>query len=501
MSETLELEENPLEKVPSQPTGTATFSRKWATKLHQIIVSEFRLQKGISVPLMAMNLTWYLKLAITTAFLGRLGELQLAGGAFGFTFANVTGFSVLSGLCGAMEPICGQAHGAKNYRLLHKTLLMTILLLLVATIPITFLWLNVDRILIHFGQQREISTVAKDYLLYLLPDLIVTAFLCPLKSYLSSQAITVPIMLSSATALAVHVPLNILLSRWKGLQGVSMTVCLTDLIVVIMLTVYVLMSEARKGENWRGGWCDQGRSDWLRLVKLSGPCCLTTCLEWWCYEILVLLTGHLSEAKQAVAVLAVVLNFDYLLYAIMLSLATCASIRVSNELGAKQPIPSYQSAHFSLAISIICGVIGGSVMVAARGLWGSLYSHDIRVVKGVKKTMLLMAVIEVVNFPLAVCGGIVRGTARPWLAMYANIAGFYFLALPLGVVLAFRNGLRLTGLLLGFLIGMVSSLVLLLMFVLRIDWVKEAEKAQKLVNDTQRGNSDPTKEMVDNNNV
>ena len=58
-----------------------------------------------------MNLTWFAKQAVPTAFLGRLGDLQLAASTLGYSFANVTGFAVLSGLCGAMEPICGQAHG------------------------------------------------------------------------------------------------------------------------------------------------------------------------------------------------------------------------------------------------------------------------------------------------------------------------------------------------------------------------------------------------------
>ncbi|OVA07713.1 Multi antimicrobial extrusion protein [Macleaya cordata] len=485
MSATPPLGENPREKISPQqkpsPSSTPTLTQKWPTSLKQTILTELRKQRGICIPLVAMNLTWFAKIAITTAFLGRLGELQLAGGTLGFTFANVTGFSVLNGLCGAMEPICGQAYGAKNYKLLHKTLLMATFLLLLTTLPISFLWIHVDKILIHFGQQRDISIVAKDYLMFLLPDLLITSFLCPLKTYLSSQGITVPTMITSAIALALHLPLNILLSRSKGLQGVSMAIWLTDLFVVILLAFYVFVMERRKGERWEeGGWWDQRVHDWLRLVKLSGPCCLTTCLEWWCIEILVLLTGHLADAKRSVAVLAVVLNFDYLLYSVMLSLATCASTRVSNELGANQAQIAYQSANVSLAVSVCCGFIGGSVMVASRGVWGSIFSHDQGVVKGVKKIMLLMAVVEVVNFPVAVGGGIVRGTARPWLSMYANLGGFYLLALPLGVIFAFKVGLKLSGLLLGFLIGMISCLFLLLVFVVRIDWVKEADKAQKL---------------------
>ena len=58
--------------------------------------------------------------------------------------------------------------------------------------------------------------------------------------------------------------------------------------------------------------------------------------------------------------------------------------------------------------------------------------------------------------------------------MYANIGGFYFLALPLGAVFAFKLRLGLAGLIIGFLIGVVASLILLLTFIVRINWVEEA---------------------------
>ena len=51
-------------------------------------------------------------------FLGHLGELALAGGSLAIGFANITGYSVLSGLTMGMEPICGQAFGAQRFKLL-----------------------------------------------------------------------------------------------------------------------------------------------------------------------------------------------------------------------------------------------------------------------------------------------------------------------------------------------------------------------------------------------
>ncbi|OIV94360.1 hypothetical protein TanjilG_25422 [Lupinus angustifolius] len=465
--------------------------QKWPAGMLKMdmLISELRVQGRLALPMVVMNLAWFSKTAITTAFLGRLGELSLAGGALGFTFANTTGFSVLNGLCGAMEAICGQAQGAQNIKLLRKTLLMTILLLLLVSLPVTFLWLNVDKILISFGQQEDISTVARTYVSYLIPDLFITSFFCPLKAYLSSQSITLPTMFISAAALAFHIPINIVLSKTMGLKGVSMAIWITDLIVVVLLAIYVVILE-KKGSRWKdGGWWDQSFMDWIRLVKLGGSCCLNTCLEWWCYEILVFLTGHLKNAKEAVGVFAIVLNLDYLLFSVMLSLGTCVSTRVSNELGANQAGNAYRSALVSLALGFMSGCIGSLVMVAVRGSWGALFSHDNGIIKGVKKTMLLMALVEVFNFPLAVCGGILRGTARPWLGMYANLAGFYFLALPLGVILAFKFHHGLVGLFIGLNTGIVACLMLDLVFIVRINWVKEAAKAHTLASDSQVQNA------------
>lgn len=118
MSSTCKLGENlcsnhKTSQPPSPPPPLQT--RKCdANPGKSLLSEELRVQGRLAFPMVLMNLAWFAKTAITTAFLGRLGELSLAGGALGFTFANVTGFSVLNGLCGAMEPICGQAHGAKN---------------------------------------------------------------------------------------------------------------------------------------------------------------------------------------------------------------------------------------------------------------------------------------------------------------------------------------------------------------------------------------------------
>ncbi|KAG2544368.1 protein DETOXIFICATION 56-like [Panicum virgatum] len=441
------------------------------------VAAEVRAQRGIALPLIAMNLTWFAKLAVSTAFLGRLGDLELAAGTLGYSFANVTGFAVLTGLCGAMEPICGQAHGARNVALLRRTLLMATLMLLAASVPIALLWARVDAVLLRLGQQPDIAAAARAYVLGLLPDLAVTSLLSPLRAYLSSQEVTLPTLVAAALGLALHIPLTVRLSARMGIRGVAAAVWLSDLAVAAMLAAYVAAYELILRGRVRD--TDTTTTSWLALLRLALPCCLNTCLEWWSYEILVLLTGRLPDARRMVAVVAVTLNLDYLLFAGMLSLSVSASVRVSNELGAGDAALARRAARVSVAGGAVAGVAGGLLMLAARRPWARLYTRSPEVRDGVARAMEVMAALEVVNFPLNVCGGIVRGTARPLLGMYAVVAGFYVVALPVGVALGFKARLGLEGLLAGFLVGAAASLAVLVAVIVRMDWAAEADKARR----------------------
>ncbi|KAL3331228.1 hypothetical protein AABB24_034836 [Solanum stoloniferum] len=200
--------------------------------------------------------------------------------------------------------------------------------------------------------------------------------------------------------------------------------------------------------------------------------------KWPKYSIL--MQNTLSELKLQRGILLPLIAMNFTWFA-KTAITTAFLGRLGDlYLAGDSPGLAYRAAYVSLAMSIVSGFLGGSVMAGARGIWGPLFSHDKGIISGVKKIMLIMALLEVVNFPLAVCGGIVRGTARPWLGTYANIFGFYLLALPLGVVLAFKIHLGLAGLLTGFVVGVACCLALLLVFIARIDWVQEAKKAQLL---------------------
>nr|GLL44406.1 unnamed protein product [Ipomoea trifida] len=163
---------------------------------------------GMALPITAMNCLVYVRAFVSVLFLGRLGSLELAGGALSIGFTNITGYSVLVGLASGLEPVCSQAYGSKNWDLLRLSLHRMICILLVAIVPISLLWLNLEPIMVFMGQDKEITSMAATYCLYSLPDLLTNTLLQPLRVYLRSQGVTKPQMWCTFAAVVFHVPLN-----------------------------------------------------------------------------------------------------------------------------------------------------------------------------------------------------------------------------------------------------------------------------------------------------
>ncbi|WOK98183.1 hypothetical protein Cni_G06893 [Canna indica] len=163
---------------------------------------------SLASPMALTGLILYSRSLVSMLFLGRLGCLPLAGGSLAIGFANITGYSVLSGLAMGMEPICGQAVGARHPALLGPALHRAVLLLLAASLPIAALWAAMHRFLLLCGQDADISAAAHAFVLASFPDLLLQSFLHPIRIYLRSQSITLPFTYAAAVAALLHLPLN-----------------------------------------------------------------------------------------------------------------------------------------------------------------------------------------------------------------------------------------------------------------------------------------------------
>lgn len=450
------------------------------------VVEELKELWLMALPTTTSNFMAFFRSAVSVLFLGRLGRLELAGGALSIGFTNITGYSVLNGLASGLEPVCSQAYGSKNWDLLSLSLQRMILILLLAIIPISLLWVNMETIMVFMGQDKDITAMASTYCIYSLPDLLTNTLLQPLRVYLRSQRVTKPMMYCSLLAVSFHVPLNIVLVVVMGLgvPGVAMASVLTNLNVVLLMVGYVWWAGRKRGleMGWTAGidlkevWGGVGP-----LLQLAVPSCLGICLEWWWYEIVTVMAGYLPNPTLAVAATGILIQTTSMMYTVPMALAGCVSARVGNDLGAGKPYKAKLAAMVALGCAFVIGVINVTWTVILRERWAGLFTKDELVKALVASVMPIMGLCELGNCPQTTGCGVLRGTARPAVGARVNLGSFYFVGTPVAVGLAFWLKVGFSGLWFGLLSAQVACVVSILYVVIaRTDWEAEASKAQKL---------------------
>ncbi|CAI8583149.1 unnamed protein product [Vicia faba] len=474
---------NPHTKVPySNPTlhddHVQDESHSWPTLKEAL--TEIKEIGKISGPTTITGLLIYSRAMISMIFLGYLGEMELAGGSLSIGFANITGYSVISGLAMGMEPICGQAYGAKQWKILGLTLQRTVLLLLSTSIPISFIWSNMKTILLFSGQDQEISSMAQTFILYSIPDLFLVSFLHPLRIYLRTQGITLPLTYCSAISVLLHVPLNFLLVVYfeMGIAGVSIAMVLTNLNLVILLSSFLWFSRVYK-DSWISPSleCVKG---WSSLLSLAIPTCVSVCLEWWWYEFMIMMCGLLINPKATIASMGILIQTTSLVYVFPSSLSLGVSTRIGNELGANRPQKARISMIVSLFVAMVLGLGAMLFTTLMRNQWGKFFTNDKEILELTSIVLPIVGLCELGNCPQTTGCGVLRGSARPTIGANINLGSFYLVGMPVAIFLGFVAKLGFAGLWIGLLAAQGSCAMLMLIVLCRTDWNMEVRRAKEL---------------------
>ncbi|KAA8532617.1 hypothetical protein F0562_032567 [Nyssa sinensis] len=416
------------------------------------LFDEAKKQIYLAVPLIAVNMLQYCLQVISIMFVGHLGELPLSSASMATSFASVTGFSVLLGMGSALETLCGQAYGAKQYHMLGIHTQRAMLTLLAITIPLAFIWFYTTTILIALGQDHEISTLAGTFNRWMIPSLFAYGLLQCLNRFLQTQNIVIPMMITSCYhSFVPH-------------------------------SFYVKFSPGCM-KTWTG-ISREALHDVFSFLKLAIPSAIMICLEYWSFEMVVLLSGLLPNPKLETSVLSISLNTCWMVYMISVGLGGAISTRVSNELGAGNPEGARLALCVVVMVAISEGAIVGASTILVRHVWGKLYSNEEEVIRYVAKMMPLLALSDFLDGFQCVLSGAARGCGWQNLCAFINLGAYYVVAIPSSVLLAFIFHIGGMGLWMGIICGLSVQVLALVTINLRTDWDHEARKAASRVQKT-----------------
>ncbi|CAO2034456.1 unnamed protein product [Urochloa humidicola] len=442
------------------------------------VLTEVRKQLYLAGPLIAAWLLQNLVSMISVMFVGHLGELALSSASIATSFASVTGFSFLAGMASSLDTLCGQAFGAKQYSLLGIYKQRAILVLTLVSVAVAVIWSYTGKILLFFGQDPEIAAGAGSYIRWMIPALFAYGPLqCHIR-FLQTQSIVLPVMVSSGATALSHLLVCWLLVYKIGLgyKGAALASAISYLTNVSILAIYVRLSPACKN-TWRG-LAKEAFHDIPNFLKLGVPSALMVCLEWWSFELVVLLSGLLPNPRLETSVMSISLNLGSLLFMIPFGLSAAISTRVSNELGAGRLQDARLATRVAMVVALFVGVLIGIVMVLARNFWGYAYSNEEEVVGYIARMIPILAVGFVFDDLQCVLSGVVRGCGWQKIGACVNLGSYYLIGIPAAFCFAFIYHLGGMGLWYGIICALIVQMLLLLSITLCSNWEKEALKAK-----------------------
>ncbi|KAJ9693613.1 hypothetical protein PVL29_009532 [Vitis rotundifolia] len=383
-------------------------------------------------------------------------------------------------MASALETLCGQSYGAKQYQMLGIYLQRSWLVLGVTSLFLLPVFIFTAPILKALGQEEEIAEVAGYVSLWLIPVMFafIVSFTC--QFYLQAQSKNMIIAYLAAFSLTIHVFLSWLLAvKYQlGLPGALLSTVLAYWIPNIGQLLFIFCGGCP--ETWKG-FSSLAFKDLWPIIKLSLSSGVMLCLELWYNTVLILLTGNLKNARVAIDALSICININGWEMMISLGFMAAASVRISNELGRG----SSKAAKFSIVTTVITSFSIGFVLfiffLFLRGRLAYIFTDSQDVAEAVADLSPLLAFSILLNSIQPVLSGVAVGAGWQSIVAYVNIASYYLIGIPIGAVLGYIIHLQVKGVWIGMLIGTFLQTVVLIIITYRTDWEKQVSIARARV--------------------
>ncbi|OVA18626.1 Multi antimicrobial extrusion protein [Macleaya cordata] len=414
--------------------------------------------------------------AITQTFIGHVGALELASVSIANSVVTGFAFGIMYGLGSALETLCGQAFGGGKIRMLGVYMQRSWIILITTACVLVPLYVFSPHILMLLGLTPQIADSAGKFSVWMLPQLFAYAMNFPIQKFLQAQRKVMVMAVVSAMVLAVHVVMSwlLILRLGYGLVGAAVSLNLSWWLIVFGQLVYILVWKSDGA--WTGfSWL--AFSDLFGFVKLSLASAIMLCLQFWYLMVLIVMTGHLKNPLVPVDAMSICMNINGWNLMIGIGFNAAISVRVSNELGAGNP----RAAKFAVMVvsvtSMAIGVVAMTLVLTTRDYFPFLFTNSIEVVNEVRKLASLLAVTVVINSLQPVLSGVAVGAGWQALIAYINIACYYIVGLPTGILLGFKFNLGVEGIWGGMIGGIVLQTLILVGIVSFTNWNKEVKEA------------------------
>ncbi|TXG56231.1 hypothetical protein EZV62_017544 [Acer yangbiense] len=417
-------------------TGVRDFFREF--------YNEFKKLWYLAGPAIFTSICQYLLGGITQLFCGHISTIaQAAYSVEDYVLGLLSYGAMVLGMGSALETLCGQAYGARQIDMLGIYMQRSMVILHMTALIFMFVYIFAEQILNLIGQSPEISKATGKFSIWMIPQLFAFAGVFPVSKFLQAQNKIMVMSVISAVVLVLHTLFSWLLMLKLGWGLVGAAVVLNASWWVIEISQFLYVVSGTCGRAWSGFSWRAFQNLWA-FVRLSLASALMLCLEMWYFMVLIIFAGYLENPKVSVDAMSICMNILGWAVMVAVGLNAAISVRVSNELGAGHP----RSAQISLFVAVISGFLMGLVfsfiLFFTRDQYPALFSKD-KQVRDLVSALTPLLAISLTTDSIQPVLSVAIGAGWQGVVAYVNIACYYILGIPLGLILAYKFNMGLDG--------------------------------------------------------
>ena len=396
--------------------------------------------------------------------IGRVSTDALAAGAFGnsiFIVPLVFGLGMAMGLTTPIANADGENDIAKAGRYLRHGLitnmLTALLMFLLILVFVPFMG--------QLGQESEVETLAKPYLLIISGSIIPLMFFLTFKQFAEGLSDTKFAMYASLGANFLNVFLNYLLIYGKfgfpelGLFGAGVATLVSRVIMGIIMLLYIMRANryAAYREHFRNKVL---RKDYFRkLLQLGIPSGLQYIFEISAFAVAAIIIGQISAESLAAHQIAI--SLAALSYMMASGIAAAAGVRVGNQYGARDYRTMLTAGRSTFLMAFFFMAICGLIFFVGRFWFPTFYTDDLEVVSIASKLLIIAVFFQIFDGVQVVAMGALRGMSEVKIpALIAFISYWIFGLLP-AYIFGIQLKLGTEGIWYGLATGLVVAAALL----------------------------------------
>jgi MATE family multidrug resistance protein len=290
----------------------------------------------LAVPIALTQLGQIAMMTTDIAFIGRLGSEALAAASLAHTVFFVS-FTFGMGLVSAVAPLAAQAFGARDPRMVRRSLRVGLWAALLIALPLMALPFRGEQILLALGQAPLAAHLAQQYLFGLAWGILPAMWFLAIRGFMSAVNRPEPILWITLAAIPANALLVYLLlyGEWglprMGLFGAGLATSIVNLGTFLAALWFTARRRPfRKyhvlGRIWRIDWHLM-----RQLVRVGAPISISFLLEYGLFGAAGLLMGLISTI--ALAAHQIALQIAAILYMVPFGIAMAATVRVGHAVG------------------------------------------------------------------------------------------------------------------------------------------------------------------------